>query len=91
MLRWKAPLWLAIPIVFGIGASLYWFDNTKAEAATSGKPKVWSNEECLSCHTNERVLKLMQSKRGDPTYCQAAYDALTKASGKDFKPGYGSK
>lgn len=78
MLNRKVPVWLALPLVAVIGASFYSFDNQKAEAATAKKPKIWSNEECLSCHTNKRVLLEMQSKRGDATYCQAAYDQLSK-------------
>jgi len=74
-------MWIALPIILSVAGLLYAFDNKASDEATSDKPKVWSNEECLSCHVNERVLKQMQSKRGDPTYCQAAYDKLIREQG----------
>ncbi len=91
MLKRKVPLWIAIPMIVAIGAFLYAFDSRKAEAASTKPAKVWSNEECLSCHTNKKVLAQMQSKRGDNTYCQAAYDNLVKLQGTDSKPAYGTK
>ncbi len=69
-------------MVLAVAFTFFSIANSRAEASTAPKPYVWTNEECLSCHTNETVLKLMQSKRGDPTYCQAAYDRLVKQQKK---------
>jgi len=85
----KVPIWIALPIILAVGGSLYSLVNTRAEASTLKQAKVWSNEDCLKCHTNKKVLSRMQDKRGDPTYCQAAYDKLIKLQDEDQKTTYG--
>ena len=74
----KIPIWFAFIMVGAIGSFLYFLVDQKAEAATVKTPKVWSNEDCLHCHNNKKVLRRMQDTRGDPTYCQAAFDRLAK-------------
>lgn len=87
----KVPVWLALPVVALVATVLYRLDSGVAEASTIKKAKVWSNEDCLSCHTNKRILLEMQSKRGEATYCQAAYDTLVKLQGTNStKGGYQS-
>jgi|GEM_PF-2034926 len=84
----KIPIWFAIITIGAIGSFLYMMVDQRAEAATTQKPKVWSNEECLQCHTNKKVLRRMQDKRGDPSYCQAAYDRMAKDSAAGDKTTY---
>lgn len=92
MLKRKISLSIAIPLILavtGIGIAMA---NNMAESSSKPKPaKVWSNEECLSCHVNKNILGLMQSKRGDSTFCQAAFDRLMKDRGMDPKKDYGSR
>jgi cytochrome c peroxidase len=82
---------VVLPVVVAVAVIGFGQANNAAEAANAPKPaKVWSNEECLSCHVNKHILLQMQSKRGDPTYCQAAYDRLIKqrAAGKPESLSY---
>jgi hypothetical protein len=80
----KIPILGAAPIVLAFGACLYSFDNYAAEAKVQTKAQgvIWNNADCLQCHTDALTLKRMQDKRGDASYCQAAYDELTKAGKK---------
>jgi len=91
LLKRKVPIWIALPTVLIIGATFYSVDNRKAEASLSSPAKVWSGEDCLKCHTDKKILLRMQDKRGDPTYCQAAFDQLFKLQDSSPKPKYGSK
>ena len=77
MLRRKVPIWFALPLVFGLASVLYAVDNSASENSTQVTAKVWSEEECLKCHTDKKTLLKMQSKRGDNTYCQATFEAMT--------------
>ena len=88
MLKRKIPVWLALPAIFMVAATFYRLDTSAADASATRKPKVWSNEDCLACHANKRVLLNMQSKRGDPTYCQAAFDAIMAKGGAKTDSSY---
>ncbi len=91
MLQRKLSWSVILPVIIAVIGIGFAMTNHVAEAASAPKTaKVWSNEECLSCHTNQRVLSLMQSKRGDPTYCQSAFDRLQKARGLNPKKNYGA-
>jgi hypothetical protein len=88
MLKRKVPIWLVLAVIAAVSGVGYRLDSSVAEASTVKKAKVWSNEDCLKCHTNKRILREMQSKRGDPVYCQAAYDRLAKTDGKEPSSSY---
>jgi len=88
VLKRKIPIWLALPAVFLVAATFYRLDTKAAETAGKRTAKVWSNEDCLACHANKRVLLNMQSKRGDATYCQAAFDAIAKKGNATIDSGY---
>jgi hypothetical protein len=91
MLGLKIPFWLAILVIGGFTSGAYTFVHSRAEVADRPKVKVWSNEDCLKCHTDAIVLGQMQAKNGDPTFCKAAYDRLVKeayTSGQKDKTAY---
>ncbi len=92
MLHRKIPMLLALPMLGAIGISLAKISYGAAQVPTAAPAKAWSNEECLSCHTNKRILREMQSKRGDSSYCEEAYKRLTGHSSTsekgDVEPTY---
>ena len=92
MLKRKIPLAIAVPFLLVLIGGFFLLDDRAATAATAVKPTVWNNDDCLKCHVDKAILKKMQDKAGDPTFCQAAYDRLTHAkTGQEKKdPGYNS-
>lgn len=91
MLKRKVPIWIALPIIVSVVIFLYTADNNRAEAASMKKPKIWSSDDCLNCHKTKKILARMQDKRGDPAYCQAAFDRLSKLGETSDSKSYGKK
>jgi hypothetical protein len=81
VLKRKIPWFGAVPVVLAFTVGAFALDRHSADVSDqkSVQVKLWTNEECLKCHTDQATLTKMQSKRGDRTYCQAAFDALTHA------------
>jgi len=90
MLKRKIPMTIALPLVLTIIVAGVLIDNRIATATTETKPTYWRGEDCLKCHTDAKTLKKMQDKSGDPTFCQATYDRLTKAKGTQAAPKWDS-
>jgi hypothetical protein len=84
MLRKKIPLVAALPVILAIATGLYMFDSNAAEAKdqASVHAKVWTQEDCMQCHSQDELTRLKQSKRGDAASCPRPYDALTKKRSK---------
>jgi len=92
MLRRKIPLIAALPVILAIAAGLYMFDSNAAEAKdqASVHATVWTQEDCMQCHSQEELTRLKQNKRGDAASCPRPYDALTNKGSKTKNVGVSS-
>jgi hypothetical protein len=74
----KIRLSFALPIILAFSALAFGVVNQRANTVTDTPKTVWGEQQCLSCHSDLATLKKMQEKKGDPTFCQAAYDRILK-------------
>ncbi len=76
-LNLKTKPWMGLCLVLtAVGA--FFVDNSLAAKATETKRVVYTPAECLRCHYDEKGVKMMQQKAGDPHYMQKEAELYRK-------------
>lgn len=93
LLNARLSPWIVVPVLAVIVWGTYGFVDEKSEKEANrlagAQTHQWNMKECSSCHREAETIRMMQSKRGDPSYRSAELKALLAAA-KDHpasKPG----
>jgi len=82
LLKKKIKWAVALPVVVCLAAAAYGAVDYASTKVTEVKPRIWTPEDCTSCHKDARTAQRMTEKRGEPMYCKV----LGKVDGKASVP-----
>jgi len=65
MLKKKIGFGTALPLLVIAAVAAFGFSDHLATVKTTTPTVVWTEENCVHCHTNDKAIRAMQSKAGN--------------------------